>query len=778
MNIYRNETIVVTRSESEADLVNIALELLKGDLKNVLNAELKVICADEPGVKIVVGTPESPLLQKWFDCGILSREKLQEHPETFHLTVSSGILLIAGSDRRGAAYGIMELSRAFGVSPWEWWADATPKQLDAFTLPAAYDNLQWPRVEFRGIFINDEDVGFDPWATNFEKNPQLKPGIQPTSETKAIIGPKTYSKVFELMIRLRANTLWPAMHACTMPFYLVQGNAEAADRYGILIGSSHCEPMNCNANGEWVHRGQGEYDYISNKDSVLRFWEERLREIGKSDNFYTIGMRGVHDGPMHGAEGEKESREALERVFADQRALLSKYSGKPAERIPQVFIPYKEAFDIYKSGLKVPEDVSLMWCDDNYGYVLRLPTELDRDRPGGAGIYYHISYWGTPYNYLWLSTNHPGQIFRELKRAYENNARRIWIINTGDIKPSEYQLTLALDLAWNIEQVEEQGIRGHLVNWLMVIFGGEIAPELADCMMESYRLAWIRKPESLDSSIWWWLRDCHVPQKDVPEINDCTESEALRCLADYAALEKRITTLKAQIQPELADAWYELVEYPICAAAATNRKYYYGEMAKYGAKNWSESHAEYQRILDLTAGYNALERWHGMMGLGAPNWGPFNEPAQEVSIPKEKVFLPENPDAVLAEFQGLDSSEKLLPAYELGYHMKAAILPAGKKAVFHFDVQAATDLKVRIAMIPTHPVSGFQLRYRVWLNGEELGVVNIYAKDRTSAWCWNVVRNRTTAELSLAGSSGILEIEALDEELLLDCIQVIKPMPE
>ncbi len=768
--LCRDQPISVACSAGEAELVKIALNLLKGDLKHVLNAELSVTDGVSAQTRIIVGTLESPLLAG----KPLSRELLGQHAEAFQLAVEDGVLLIAGADRRGAAYGLMELSRQLGVSPWEWWADAVPAELNHFSLAADYGDIQWPSVEFRGIFINDEDVGFDPWATGFEPDAKLKAGIERTPETKAVVGPKTYSKVFELLIRLRANTLWPAMHACTMPFYLVEGNAEAADRYGILIGTSHCEPMNCNANGEWIHRGRGEYDYLANRDSVLKFWEERIREIGKYDNLYTIGMRGVHDGPMYGVESEKESREALEKVFADQRALLSRHSGKPAERIPQVFIPYKEAFDIYKSGLKVPEDVALMWCDDNYGYVLRLPTELDRDRAGSAGIYYHISYWGTPYNYLWLSTNHPGQIFRELKRAYENRARRIWIINTGDIKPSEYQLTLALDMAWNIDKVEARGVRGHLEEWIASIFGEEASPELADCLMESYRLAWIRKPESLDMKLWWWHHDDHVPQKEIPAVNDCSESEALQRLADYAALEKRIMALKKKIRPALADAWYELIEYPICAAAAANRKYYCGEMARYGAVDWAESHQAYRQLLELTAAYNRLEKWHGMMGLGAPNWGPFNEPAEEVSTPKEKVFLPDDADSIRVEFQGLESREKLAPAYELGYRMRAAILPVGKKAVFHLEGEPGVNLKIRIAIIPTHPVAGFQLRYRVTLDGKELAVINLYAKDRTPAWCWNVVRNQTVAEVITESSSGVLAIEALDEELLLDRVQILK----
>ncbi len=753
-----NETVSVIRDSSEMPLIDIALDLLKRDLSQVLGADLEIAATHSGREQIIVGTLESPLLKPWFENGTLSKEQLSAHPEAFQLAVVGSKLLIAGADRRGAAYGIMELSRKLGVSPWEWWADAIPAKLDGFSLSAAYNDIQWPDVEFRGIFINDEDIGFVPWAAKFEP------------ETKDVIGPKTYSKVFELLIRLRANTLWPAMHACSMPFFLVEGNAEAADRYGILVGTSHCEPMNCNANGEWACRGQGEYNYATNRDSVLNFWRERLKKIGKSDNLYTIGMRGIHDGPMNGAANDQECRNFLTRVFADQRALLAEYSGKPADQVPQVFIPYKEVFDVYRSGLEVPPDVSLMWCDDNYGYVLRLPNESDRQRPGGSGIYYHLSYWGTPFSYVWLSTNHPGQIFRELKRSYENNARRMWIINVGDIKPTEYQLALTMDMAWNIDAVGEQGVFGHLRNWLDTVFGNDVASELAECMMEFYRLAWIRKPESIDSRIWCWRREAHAPKAYIPETNDFTETEVLQRLEEYAALEKQITQIKEKIRPKLADAWFELIEYPVCAAAAVNRKYYYGEMAKYGKMPWRASHAAYEHILALTKSYNALPKWNGMMGLTDPRWGSFNEYTKEISCPKEQIFQPESSQTII-EFQGMDSLTDLEGAYGLGYKAKAAILPVRRKATFPV---VGKDLKIRIAMIPTHPADGDQLRYRVLLNGRELAVINIYAKDRTVDWCWNVVRNQTVAELALEAADGILEIEALDEELLLDCIQILK----
>lgn len=256
----------------------------------------------------------------------------------------------------------------------------------SFQLEAGFKMLQSPSVEYRGIFINDEDWGMMQWSSlNYE--PWYKAGR---------IGPRTNERIFELLLRLRANTYWPAMHECTVPFFLTKGNREIAEKFGIYIGSSHCEPMACNAAGEWSRRGKGDYDYVNNSNSVYRFWEDRVKEVAGQEILYTVGMRGVHDGQMQGAKTIEEQKVILERVLKDQRHLLQEYVNKDVTSVPQVFIPYKEVLDIYRAGLQVPEDITLMWCDDNYGYIRHFPSDEERIRKGGNGIYYHVSYWGLP----------------------------------------------------------------------------------------------------------------------------------------------------------------------------------------------------------------------------------------------------------------------------------------------------------------------------------------------------------------------------------------------
>ncbi|MBQ4524472.1 MAG: glycosyl hydrolase 115 family protein, partial [Bacteroidaceae bacterium] len=297
--LQRGKNIFLVVEKNEEKVVHLAIDLLKRDVKSVLDAELTTSKLQD--AHVIIGTiGQSSLLTNYTK----ELSSIKGHHEAFLLKVlEDGRLLVAGSDKRGTAYGVLELSRLLGVSPWEWWADATPEKREVFHLPIGYTLTQEPTVPYRGIFLNDEDWGLLPWS-NDRPHPNLPQGEgvnTPTVNNKGgksvrPIGPKTYRRIFELMLRLRANTLWPAMHECTLPFFLTEGNREAAADYSIFIGSSHCEPMVCNAAGEWERRGEGAYDYVNNSKEVYKFWEERVKEVAGQDNIYTLGMRGVHDG--------------------------------------------------------------------------------------------------------------------------------------------------------------------------------------------------------------------------------------------------------------------------------------------------------------------------------------------------------------------------------------------------------------------------------------------------------------------------------------------------
>ena len=530
---------------TEAPVVKVALDLLKRDCRSVLSGE---ISRSENTGNIYVGTwGESSVLQALADTRQLDVAQLDEHKEAFLLNVlPDGRLVVAGSDKRGTAYGVLELSRMMGVSPWEWWADAVPEKKEEFRLPAGFRKLDYPQVAYRGIFINDEDWGLTPWSWKHYE----------PSERKGQIGPKTHARIFELLLRLRANTFWPAMHECSIPFFFTEGNKEMADKYAIYLGTSHCEPMMRNTNGEWKTAGKGEYDYVHNRKNVLSFWEERVKQLRHSDDIYTLGMRGVHDGKMQGAKTLEEQKKALTEILADQRRMLAKYKGKDLTKVPQVLIPYKEVLDIYQAGLQVPEDVTLMWCDDNYGYITHFPTAEEAARPGGNGIYYHVSYWGRPHDYLWLSTASPYLLYQQMKQAYEKGIRQMWILNVGDIKPAEYQTELFMDMAWNIGRVQQTGVTGHLSHFLSRKFGAVSASALLPLLQEHYRLAYIRKPE--------FMGHTRTEEKD-PKYKIVTdlpwsEGEIRKRLSLYQALEDRAEVWSRRMPETKRTAYFHLVQ--------------------------------------------------------------------------------------------------------------------------------------------------------------------------------------------------------------------------
>ena len=342
----------------------------------------------------------------------------------FCIRVQDGQVLVEGHNARGTAYGVLELSRMADVSPWVWWGDVRPhSRFTPLSLPDTFRYEHTPSVVYRGIFINDEDWSLRPWSADN-------------------MGPQTYRRLFQLMLRLRANTLWPAMHPGTPAFFSVPGNKEMADSFAIIVGTSHCEPLLRNNVAEWDVKQRGPYNFITNRAQVLQYWKERLLQVKGSEELFTLGMRGIHDGSMEGVKTKEEKLNGLQQVIDSQRQLIRKYYHKNVERVPQVFIPYKEVLEIMESGLRVPDDVTLMWCDDNYGYLTRLPDAEQQKRKGGGGVYYHLSYWGRPHDYLWLATTQPGLIYSEMKAAYDHNCRRLWIANIHDPKVAAYQLEL------------------------------------------------------------------------------------------------------------------------------------------------------------------------------------------------------------------------------------------------------------------------------------------------------------------------------------------------
>lgn len=612
-------------------VVRTALAIYAADAERVAG-ETPLRCEAPDGGTVVVGSLSErerlePLLRAW---GV-STEALEGRWEAFRICEASRdgrrALFVVGSDPRGTAYGVLELSRLLGVSPWEWWADVTPRRTREVTLPAGYDRTEAPSVQYRGIFLNDEDWGLDPWGARFEGG-----GVA------GELGPKTYSRIFELLLRLRANTIWPAMHASTVPFYKVPGNREAAGRYGIVVGTSHCEPMMRNNVGEWDEKRYGEYNFAANREGVLRYWRERVLEVAGDENIFTLGMRGIHDGEMAGAVTLDEQTSLTNEVIRAQRQMLSAELHRTVGAIPQVFVPYKEVLDIYDNGVELPEDVTLMWCDDNYGYITRLSNAAEQARSGGAGVYYHVSYYGKPHDYLWLATSQPALMVSEMRRAWDCGARKIWILNVGDLKPAEYHTELFLDMAWNVDAVAPETVGEHQRRWLEREFGPEAAPRAAALMRGHYRLAAERKPEHMG---WSRIQQPGV-RGGITPVADTGYGSFSAGVFDrveaYERLQAEARRLGERLPADRRDAWFELVQYPVEGAALMNKKWLYAQLARHyaaeglaaGAEYAAVSRQAYDSIRLLTDRYNretAGGKWLGMMSMSPRSLPVFAAPS-------------------------------------------------------------------------------------------------------------------------------------------------------
>lgn len=739
-SIVKGRDVTVSLPADHRPVLSTALSIFGGDVRKVFGDTVRV-AADNPDIIIRIDPVRVA------------------YPQGFRMEVDGGPLSITAHDSHGAAYALMELSRRIGVSPWEWWADATPRGRESVRLPEGFVTEQAPDVEYRGIFINDEDWGLMPWSSM-----TMEPGNK-----RGVIGPQTNARIFELMLRLKANYYWPAMHECTEPFFLTPGNREMAGKYGIYIGGSHCEPMASSTAVEWGRRGVGDYDYVNNSDNVLKFWEERVKDVAGQEIVYTLGMRGVHDGAMNGAKTVEEQKGVLQRAIADQRGLLARYVDADVTKVPQVFIPYKEVLDVYNAGLEVPEDVTLMWCDDNYGYIRHFPTPQEAVRKGGNGIYYHVSYWGRPHDYLWLGTFSPYLMWQQMKLAYDKGIRKMWILNVGDIKPAEYQIELFMDMAWNIDAVAEKGIKRHMEEFFAREFGAKNAGKILPMMDEYYKLSFIRRPEFLGNTrCEEYGTDYYKHVRDLP----WTDNYILDRLKDYAGLEDKSESILANIPADRVDTYFQLVKYPVQASAEMNKKMLYGQLARHGKADWARSTAAYDSIVALTKIYNAGidngGKWNGIMDF-RPRKQPVFAPLKEETC--------EGPDIregrkIEARFAKGD----FIKQEGLGHTGHAIEIGKGKSATYSLGRPSTDSLTVALNFLPNHPVvAGEGLKVEVSLDGGRPVVFDYATEGRSEEWKENILNGRAVRRVTLPAvgdGEGKLKVKALSEGVILDWIEI------
>ena len=625
-------------SDNDDEGVKIAIRNLQADMERVLGkaptlsvveGNLQSVGGDLQSPTILIGTlGKNPVIDEIANrksVNILSDLKSKREKfiitdiqlSTLNSQTSNPTIVIAGSDRRGTIYGIYELSRQLGVSPWYWWADAPIARHDeAFFLPGTYTDDE-PAVEFRGLFLNDEA----PCLTSWVKNTW---GTDYGDH-------RFYEKVFELILRLKGNMLWPAMWGWA--FYADDPeNGKTADRMGVIMGTSHHEPMARNHQEYARHRREwGAWNYQTNQAKLDQFFREGIERMKGTEDMVTIGMRGDGDEAM----SDKADTQLMERIINNQRKIIKDVTGKPAAKTTQVWALYKEVQDYYDAGLRVPDDVMILISDDNWGDIRRVPTAAERSRKGGWGIYYHVDYVGAPRNTKWLNVTQTQQMFEQLSLAYDFGIQRMWILNVGDLKPMEYPIQLFMDMAWNPKEYTQQNITDHTRRFFASIVGHASQRDNPSSVLPR----WEARPTIATEAADIYNLNCKYMARVTPEMLDARTynvetGEWKQVADDYQRLELRALRLYEEIPAEARDFYRQLILFPVQAMANLYDMYYAQAMNQHLAKNndpdanlWADRVAQcFHRDSLLCAAYNtdiAEGKWKGMMTqkhIGYRSW--------------------------------------------------------------------------------------------------------------------------------------------------------------
>jgi len=620
--VQNGSAIGIYSDPNEKSGVKMAVENLKNDLHLVTGSEIELSNKTQ-NIKsklIIVGTLGSTMIQELIKKGKLTASDLQGKREKFIIqTVEnpiSGIdkaLVIAGSDMRGTIYGIYELSEQAGVSPWYYWADVPVRKSPNLYVKSGKFTAGEPAVRYRGIFLNDEAPALTNWCNakfgGFNHN--------------------FYQKVFELILRLRGNFLWPAMWG--KAFYDDDAeNAILADKMGVVIGTSHHEPMG-KAHDEWRRYGTGKWDYSKNEDVLKDFWKKGFERMKNFEKIVTVGMRGDGDEPMT----EDSNIKLLEKIVKDQRDIIKNVSGKNADETPQLWALYKEVQDYYDKGMRVPDDVTLLLCDDNWGNVRKLPELNAKPHKGGYGMYYHFDYVGDPRNYKWLNVSQVQRVWEQMNLTYSHGVDRIWIVNVGDLKPMEYPISFFMDMAWNPGQFNSQNLLQHTERWCAEQFGEQYAKESARLINLYTKYNRRITPELLNDTIY--------------SLNNYNEFKQVT--NDYRSLALDAHRLYQQIPENAKDAFYQLVLYPVDACSNLYEMYFAvaknKELAAHNdpeANRWADKVQEcFDRDSMLTLNYHAIAggKWNHMMDQIHIGYTYWQQPEARVM---PKVIRVENPN--------------------------------------------------------------------------------------------------------------------------------------
>ena len=608
---------------NEDEGVKIAVDNLQKDIFNICGTKPEIITNSSKKRCILIGTYNTPLIQQLINTQKLQKEELNHKNEKYILQVITtpceGIdeaLIIAGSDKRGTIYGIYELSKQMGVSPWYWWADVPiMKQENIYIKPGIYTDGE-PKVKYRGIFLNDEWPCLGNWS----------------KETFGGFNSQFYKHVFELVLRLKGNFMWPAMW--TSAFYDDDPqNGVLANTMGIVMGTSHHEPMAL-AQQDWKRRGKGTWDYNHNAKGLYEFWKSGIERAKDWETVVTVGMRGDGDEPMR----EDANISLLENIVKDQRKIIESVTKKKAKETPQVWALYKEVQDYYDKGMRVPDDITLLLCDDNWGNVRKLPNLNEKPRSGGYGMYYHFDYVGGPRNSKWINISPIPRIWEQMNLTYEYGVRKLWVVNVGDLKPMEYPITFFLDMAWNPERFNAQNLQQHTEDFCAQQFGTKYAKEAARIL-----------------SLYTKYNRRVTPEMLKAETYSFHYAEWERVVNEYNTLALDAHNLGFLMPSVYRDAYDQLISFPIQASSNLYNMYYAQaknrELAALNnpeTNNWADKvMACFQRDSILTDYYHKVisnGKWNHLMDQVHIGYTSWNNPPKQIMpqvtrVPeKEKAY--------------------------------------------------------------------------------------------------------------------------------------------
>lgn len=744
-------------ANSEATVVKTTSRLLSEDIERVYGVRPRVDSKLTKGQNIVITTVANKKLLKQLH---VDAREIEGCWERYKIFTTSNSLIVVGSDARGAAYGALHISEKIGVSPWYWFADVpVAKKVDA-EYTENYVSKS-PSVKYRGIFINDEDWGLKTWSSNnYEKE-------------LGDIGPKTYARVCELILRLKGNMLAPAMHTCTGAFYSHPESQKVADEYGIMITTSHCEPLLFNnaSPDEWTKERDGEWNYVTNRDVIWNKLNDRVRETAQYDNIYTMGMRGLHDEAMKGSKDPSVRARTLEKVMKEQRDILYNYKVKQqkayatVDDVPQIFVPYKETLDIYDAGLRVPEDITIVWPDDNYGYMKRVSCAEEQKRSGASGVYYHLSYLGTPHDYLWVPSTAPVLMYEEVMKAYRSGGNRYWLLNVGDIKPMEVETQTFFDLAYDTESYDIRSVNDAQPQWLASIFGAQYLDCFRTILDEYYRLAWVRRPEFMGYEIEW-------DNKENERLHDTefsfSDGTAQKRLKDYERISKMCDSIQRALPSDSQPSFFELLSFSVKAAEQMNVKFLQAQLNHETGdmEAAKRSMAACDSIDALMNEYNSLlgGKWNQMMSEVPPGFvAQYQQKPEYVTKPTEAFKLPSvqlypdyanKIDLSGVDVQGENDSFSMVRgigcdwcALQLGDPF-ADVQDAGSLSSSHLDIPLEKEtcgdtIKIRISTLPMWPVySERSNRFGVSIDGSTPQVCENEIVEWSDSWKLQVLANR------------------------------------